>query len=50
MAMYYDWLQFMKPKNKQRQYYFEECNDIIRKMNLKSFEAIIKFSVGCRNI
>lgn len=35
----YDWLQFIKAENKQGNITAHECNDIIRKLNLKSFES-----------
>ncbi|MGN6212838.1 DNA polymerase III subunit [Parafilimonas sp.] len=35
----YDWLQFIGAENKQGNITAEECNDIIRKLNLKSFES-----------
>lgn len=41
----YDWLQFIEAENKQGNITSEECNDIIRKMNLKSFEAEYKILV-----
>lgn len=34
----YDWLQFIDAENKQGNITAHECNDIIRKLNLKSFE------------
>jgi len=34
----YDWLQFIGAENKQGNITAQECNDIIRKLNLKSFE------------
>lgn len=34
----YDWLQFMGAENKQGNITAYECNDIIRKLSLKSFE------------
>lgn len=34
----YDWLQFIGAENKQGNITAHECNDIIRKLNLKSFE------------
>ena len=36
----YDWLQFIGAENKQGNITAHECNDIIRKLNLKSFERI----------
>jgi DNA polymerase-3 subunit delta' len=35
----YDWLQFIGAENKQGNITANECNDIIRKLNLKSFES-----------
>lgn len=35
----YDWLQFIGAENKQGNITAQECNDIIRKLNLKSFES-----------
>ena len=35
----YDWLQFIGADNKQGNITAQECNDIIRKLNLKSFES-----------
>lgn len=35
----YDWLQFLGAENKQGNITAAECNDIIRKLNLKSFEG-----------
>src|SRR6478735_7346725 len=35
----YDWLQFIDAENKQGNITANECNDIIRKLNLKSFES-----------
>ena len=35
----YDWLQMIGAENKQGNITAEECNDIIRKLSLKSFEA-----------
>lgn len=35
----YDWLQFINAENKQGNITAHECNDIIRKLNLKSFES-----------
>ena len=34
----YDWLQFLNAENKQGNITAAECNDIIRKLSLKSFE------------
>lgn len=38
----YDWLQFIGAENKQGNITAEECNDIIRKLSLKSFESDYK--------
>lgn len=38
----YDWLQFIGAENKQGNITASECNDIIRKLNLKSFESGFK--------
>ncbi|MDE3235704.1 MAG: hypothetical protein KGO81_07100 [Bacteroidota bacterium] len=38
----YDWLQFIGAENKQGNITADECNDIIRKLNLKSFESEYK--------
>jgi DNA polymerase-3 subunit delta' len=38
----YDWLQFIGAENKQGNITAQECNDIIRKLNLKSFEGDYK--------
>jgi len=35
----YDWLQFIGAENKQGNITAQECNDIIRKLSLKSFES-----------
>lgn len=35
----YDWLQFIDAENKQGNITAQECNDIIRKLNLKSYES-----------
>lgn len=35
----YDWLQFIGAENKQGNISAQECNDIIRKLSLKSFES-----------
>lgn len=35
----FDWLQFIGAENKQGNITAHECNDIIRKLNLKSFES-----------
>jgi DNA polymerase III subunit delta' len=35
----YDWSQFIDAENKQGNITAQECNDIIRKLNLKSFES-----------
>ncbi|MET0638294.1 MAG: hypothetical protein ABWZ25_19845 [Chitinophagaceae bacterium] len=41
----YDWLQFIGAENKQGNITASECNDIIRKLNLKSFESEYKILV-----
>lgn len=41
----YDWLQFIGAENKQGNITAEECNDIIHKLNLKSFESGYKILV-----
>jgi DNA polymerase III subunit delta' len=41
----YDWLQFIGAENKQGNITAHECNDIIRKLNLKSYEAGYKILV-----
>lgn len=41
----YDWLQFIHAENKQGNISAHECNDIIRKLNLKSFESGYKVLV-----
>lgn len=41
----YDWLQFINAENKQGNITANECNDIIRKLNLKSFESGYKVLV-----
>ena len=41
----YDWLQFIDAENKQGNITAHECNDIIRKLNLKSFESEYKILV-----
>lgn len=41
----YDWLQFIGAENKQGNITAEECNDIIRKLNLKSFESGYKILI-----
>jgi DNA polymerase-3 subunit delta' len=41
----YDWLQFIGADNKQGNITAAECNDIIRKLNLKSFESGYKILV-----
>jgi DNA polymerase III subunit delta' len=41
----YDWLQFIGAENKQGNITAHECNDIIRKLNLKSFESGYKILV-----
>ncbi len=41
----YDWLQFIGAENKQGNITAHECNDIIRKLSLKSFESDYKVLV-----
>lgn len=41
----YDWLQFIDAENKQGNITAHECNDITRKMSLKSFEAEYKILI-----
>ena len=41
----YDWLQHIGAENKQGNITAHECNDIIRKLNLKSFESEYKILV-----
>ncbi|MFT3682987.1 MAG: hypothetical protein QM791_22195 [Ferruginibacter sp.] len=41
----FDWLQFIGAENKQGNITAEECNDIIRKINLKSFESGYKILI-----
>jgi DNA polymerase-3 subunit delta' len=41
----YDWLQFIGAENKQGNITAEECNEIIHKLNLKSFESPYKILV-----
>ena len=41
----YDWLQFIGAENKQGNITANECNDIIRKLYLKSFESSYKVLV-----
>jgi DNA polymerase-3 subunit delta' len=41
----YDWLQFIGAENKQGNITANECMDIIRKLNLKSFESEFKILV-----
>jgi DNA polymerase III subunit delta' len=41
----YDWLQFIGAENKQGNITAHECNDIIRKLNLKSFESEYKILI-----
>ena len=41
----YDWLQFIGAENKQGNITSNECNDIIRKLNLKSFESEYKLQI-----
>ncbi len=44
----YDWLQAINAENKQGNITAEECNDIIRKLSLKSFESGYKTLVMWR--
>jgi len=41
----YDWLQFIGAENKQGNITAYECNDIIRKLSLKSFESEYKILI-----
>src|SRR5436190_8918929 len=41
----YDWLQFIGAENKQGNITAQECNDIIHKLNLKSFESEYKILI-----
>jgi DNA polymerase-3 subunit delta' len=41
----YDWLQFIGAENKQGNITANECNDIIRKLSLKSFESGYKILI-----
>ena len=41
----YDWLQFIGAENKQGNITAEECNEIIHKLSLKSFESAFKVLV-----
>ncbi|MFT3979570.1 MAG: hypothetical protein QM687_03805 [Ferruginibacter sp.] len=41
----YDWLQFIDAENKQGNITAQECNEIIRMMSLKSFEADYKILI-----
>ena len=41
----YDWLQFIGAENKQGNITAAECGDIIRKLNLKSFESEYKILI-----
>jgi DNA polymerase-3 subunit delta' len=41
----YDWLQFIGAENKQGNITANECNDIIRKLGLKSFESEYKILI-----
>ncbi|HEY0274204.1 MAG TPA: hypothetical protein VGC22_13515, partial [Chitinophaga sp.] len=41
----YDWLQFIGAENKQGNITANECNDIIHKLSLKSFESAYKILV-----
>jgi DNA polymerase-3 subunit delta' len=41
----YDWLQFIGADNKQGNITAQECNDIMRRLNLKSFESGYKILI-----
>jgi DNA polymerase-3 subunit delta' len=41
----YDWLQFIEAENKQGNITAQECNDILHKLSLKSFESGYKILV-----
>lgn len=41
----YEWLQFIGAENKQGNITAEECNDIIRKLSLKSFQSDYKLLI-----
>ena len=41
----YDWLQFLGAENKQGNITAEECNQIIHKLSLKSFESRYKILI-----
>jgi DNA polymerase III subunit delta' len=41
----YDWLQFINAENKQGNITAHECNDILRKLSLKSFESEYKILI-----
>ena len=41
----YDWLQFIGAENKQGNITAQECNDIIHKLSLKSFESGYKIQI-----
>lgn len=41
----YEWLQFIKAENRQGNITVHECNDIIRKLSLKSFESRYKILI-----
>lgn len=41
----YDWLQFIGAENKQGNITAQECNDIMRKLSLKSFESGYKILI-----
>jgi DNA polymerase-3 subunit delta' len=41
----YDWLQFIGAENKQGNITAQECNDILHKLNLKSFESGYKILI-----
>jgi DNA polymerase III subunit delta' len=44
-ANVYDWLQFIGAENKQGNITAEECNEINRKISLKSFESVFKILI-----
>ena len=41
----YDWLQYLQAENKQGNISAEECNEILRKLSLKSFESEFKILI-----
>jgi DNA polymerase-3 subunit delta' len=41
----YDWLQFIGAENKQGNITAQECNDILRRLSLKSFESEFKILI-----